>query len=79
MLAGCFFLFLCFLSYCLWTNLKKKGTSLGATDPIKKIYFLFNKLENSSENINDDCEIRGIIRYHISHPCNNPSCFINQN
>lgn len=44
MLAGCFFLSLCFLSYCVWTNIKKKGSSLDAKDPIKKIYFLFNKL-----------------------------------
>lgn len=54
-LTGFFFVFCAGLMYSLWTNIKKKGSLLDNKDPIKKIYFLFNKLENSSENINDDC------------------------
>lgn len=69
--AGCFFVFVACLMYSLWTNIKKKGSLNDNKDPITKIYFIFNKLENSSENISDDCEIRGIIRYHLSHACKN--------
>mgnify|MGYP000851020941 FL=1 len=46
--GGCFFVFLSFLSYSLWTSIKKYGSALDTKDPIKRIYFLFNKLENSS-------------------------------
>lgn len=79
LLSVCFFVSLCIMSYCVWTKIKKNGSSIKNMNPIKKIYFLFNKLENSSESINDDCEIRGIIRYHLNHLCPNENCFINQN
>lgn len=46
--AGCFFAFVACMMYSLWTNIKKKGSLNDNKDPIKKIYFIFNKLENSS-------------------------------
>jgi hypothetical protein len=54
-LAVCFFFFLSFLSYSLSTRIKKNGTSINNKNSTKRNYFLFYKLENSSENVNDDC------------------------
>lgn len=42
--TGFFFVFLVLLSYSLWTSIKKKGSLIDSKDPIKKIFFLFNKL-----------------------------------
>ena len=70
-------MFLGVLMYSLWSNIRKKCSLIDNKDPIERIYFLFHKLENSSENINDDCEIRGMIRYHLSHACKNFNCFVN--
>jgi cation transport ATPase len=47
-LSSCFFIFLSFLSYSLWTYLKKTSTSIDNKNSAKRIHFLFNKLENSS-------------------------------
>lgn len=43
-----FLVVLGFLMYSIWTNIKKQGTDIETMDPIRKIYFIFNKIENSS-------------------------------
>ena len=51
--------------YSYWTYLKDAGTDIKDTNLTKKIYFTYCKLDNSAEDINDDCEIRGILRHHL--------------
>lgn len=71
------FLFL-FGLLCL-EKIKNDGSSMKNMNPINKIYYLFNELDYNYESINDNCMIKGIIRYHLDHPCHNENCFINQN
>ena len=63
--------------YSYWTYLKDIGTDIKDTNLTKKIYFTYCKLDNSAEDINDDCEMRGILRHHLQNQCLNVECIVN--
>lgn len=59
--------------------MKRNGIDLKSKNFKKKVFFIFNVLESASESVDDDCLIRGILRYHIKNACYNENCFINRN
>lgn len=73
------FAFVSFFCLSFTQSMKRNGIDVNQKNFKKKVFFVFNVLEGASESMDDDCLIRGIIRYHIKNPCSNNNCFINRN
>ena len=63
--------FMSFFCFSVLQAMKRNGIDLKSKNFKKKVFFIFNVLESASESVDDDCLIRGILRYHIKNPCYN--------
>lgn len=68
------------ITFCNWSTLEQRRRMAACPDNRnlkEKIYFMFNKFEHCDVDEEDDCEIRGILHYHMVCECPNQRCFSN--